>query len=399
MGDMEAKDMTMTYTELMTEIMNENGGDFVRADDFVKAGYALLQNQGNTLTEQSARNNLLNHRKLEAAGLVKVSIGKTDFVMKADAAQALMSGDRAPVAPTSPVRHSTVPTGGTFYGVTRREDPEDDLLKMMIPKLIGYKESDKREFRRIANCYSKSPKKHVMLEGPTGSGKTALANDFFANCNIPYIRVNCSEGLDEFQLVGHMTKDRNGEMIFVPGFLHMAMTHGIGLVLDEVNSVDPSVATILHGAMDFGYMTVAYNDNEIVHAHDDFFVIGCINPPEDYEGMKEMNQATLSRFRWIEKVDYLPEETEVEVIMEQSGVHNPVVARTLVRLANDVRAAKKAGDIGWDCSTRNLIDALEFSVDETLSVCINNCLIYRCPPMDRDVIEGVARARVSGFEA
>ena len=113
--------------------------------------------------------------------------------------------------------------------------------------------------------------------------------------------------------------------------------------------------------------------------------------------MKEMNQATLSRFRWVEYVDYLPEDTEVQVIMEQSGVHNPVVARMVVRLANDVRASKKAGEIGWDCSTRNLIDALSFSTDDSLQVCIEACLINRCPIEDRDVIEGVCRARISGW--
>ena len=179
----------------------------------------------------------------------------------------------------------------------------------------------------------------------------------------------------------------------------MAMTYGLGIILDEVNAMDEAVATILHGAMDFGYLSVPYNKNEIVHAHPDFFVVGCINPPEDYAGMKELNQATASRFRWFQYVDYLPEETEIEVIMEQSGVHNPVVARSLVRLANDVRAAKQAGDIGWDCSTRNLIDALSFSTDDPLPKCIQSCLINRCPPMDRDVVEGVARARISGFTA
>ncbi len=390
--------MTLTYTQLMNKIMTDLGGDFVPADDFVRMGFRLLQEQGNDLSQQSARNNLLNHRKLESAGLVKVSIGKTDFVMSSDAAQNLMSGNGAPAAPTAKVtKTSDVPKGGSFYGVTRHDDPEDATLKAMIPSVIGYKESDEREFRVMANCYKR--KKHVMLVGPTGSGKTALANDFFAHINKPYVRVNCSEGLDEFQLVGHMTKDRNGDIVFVPGFLHMAMKLGIGIVLDEVNSMEHAVATILHGAMDFGYLSVPSNNNEIVHAHEDFFVVGCINPPEDYEGMKEMNQATGSRFRWFQYVDYLPEETEIEVIMEQAGVHNPVVARSLVRLANDVRSAKRAGDIGWDCSTRNLIDALSFSTDDPLPKCVKACLVNRCPPMDRDVIEGACRARISGFDA
>ncbi len=388
-----------TYVELMNELMSDWSGDFCPASNFVDRGFAALTAQGNDLTRQSAKNNLLNHRKLEQAGLVKISIGKSEFVATNQAAENLLNGgavdivsapaERTPVAPVTP-------DGGTFYGIPRAETPENPHHAILIPEKIGFEESDKREMRRMANCYRQ--KKHIMLVGPTGCGKTVLANDFFAEINRPCIRVNCSEGMDEFQLVGHLTKNKDGEVIFVPGFVHMAMTYGFGLILDEINSVDDAVKTILHGVMDFGYLTVPYNDNEIVRAHPDFFVIGCINPPEDYAGMKEMNQATLSRFRWIENVDYLPEDKEVEVIMAQSGVHNPLVARTLVRLANDIRASKKAGDIGWDCSTRNLIDTLAFSTDEPLPECIRACLVNRAEPMDRDTVDRAAAARISGYD-
>ena len=392
--------MTRTYVELMNELMADSATDIVPADDFVQRGFAALTAQGNELTQQSAKNNLLNHRKLDDAGLVKISIGRSEFVASTEAANNLLTGGAINVvgSSTSPTEQPTAtPEGGSFYGIPRADDPENELFATMIPKKIGFVESGDREFRTLANAYKR--RKHIMLEGPTGSGKTALANDFCAELNKPMIRVNCSEGMDEFQLVGHMTKNKSGEVIFVPGFIHMAMKYGITIVLDEVNSLDEAVATILHGVMDFGYLSIPYNDNEILHAHPDFFVIGCINPPEDYAGMKEMNQATLSRFRWIEQVGYLPEDKEVEVVMAQAGVNNPMVARTLVRLANDVRASKKAGDIGWDCSTRNLIDCLSFSTDEPLPKAIRATLVNRCPPIDRDVVDRAAAARVSGYDA
>ena len=37
--------MTLTYTQIMAEIMNDLGGDFVPADDFVRKGFGILQGQ------------------------------------------------------------------------------------------------------------------------------------------------------------------------------------------------------------------------------------------------------------------------------------------------------------------------------------------------------------------
>jgi len=391
--------MSLTYTEVMQKMMNESPLAFMPAEQFVARGHEILVEQGNEITPQSAKNALLNNGKLAKAGLVRLTVGSEIYVCDESQAMAILSGSPVSVAvDDSPSAVAVVaprpaPAVGSFNGVPVHATPDDEYLRSLIPQRIGFKESSKREMKRLATCYRL--KKHVMLVGPTGSGKTALANDFFAAINKPYIRINFSEGIDEFQLVGHMTKGKDGQVVFVEGFITLAMKHGIGLVFDEVNFADEGVLSILHGVMDYGYLSIPYNDNEIVKAHPDFFIIGCINPPEDYAGAKEMNQATLSRFRWIEEVDYLAEADEAQVVMEQSGVMNLAMAEQLVAIANDCRSAKRGMQITWDCSTRNLIDALAFSEFDNIKTCVNACMTLRCPVEDRAVVEAIVRARLA----
>lgn len=392
--------MSLTYTEVMQKIMNESPLVFVPAETFVSAGHEVLTDQGNDITLKSAQNALLNNGKLAKAGLVRLTVGTEIYVVDAAKAGAILSGDVAPEgdataqAVSASIKAPTPrPTGGSFYGVPIHPDPIDDVLLSMMPQKIGYQESSHREMKQLAMAYKL--RKHVMAIGPTGSGKTALVNDFFFNINKPYVRINFSEGIDEFQLVGHLTKGKDGEVMFVEGLITQAMKYGFGLCLDEVNMAEADVLSILHGVMDFGHLTIPYNDNEIVKAHPDFFIIGCINPPEDYAGAKEMNQATLSRFRWIMEVDYLAADDEAKVVMEQSGVSNPMMAEQLVSIANDCREAKKAMQISWDCSTRNLIDALAFSEFENIKKCVNACVTLRCPSEDREIVEAIIRARLA----
>lgn len=390
--------MSLTYIEVMQKTMNEANMVFVPAEQFVARGHEILVQQGNEISMQSANNALLNNGKLLKAGLIRLTIGSDIFVCDASQASAILNGSAVAQdekIPAEQVKSSKVirPSGGSFFGVPVHPSPDDEYAKTLMPMKIGYKESSEREFKQLAMCYQL--RKHAMLVGPTGSGKTALANDFFFNINKPYIRINFSEGIDEFQLVGHLTKGKDGQIIFVDGFITLAMKHGFGLVLDEVNFAEAGVLSILHGVMDYGYLSIPYNDNEIVKAHPDFFIIGCINPPEDYHGAKELNQATASRFRWFMNVDYLAADDETQVVMEQSGVMNPMMAEQLVAIANDCRSAKKAMQISWDCSTRNLIDALAFSEFDNIKKCVNACLTLRCPVEDREVVEAIIRARLA----
>ena len=389
--------------DIMTEVMTACGG-MATEDDFVSKCHTIMVSEGSESTLASAKNNLMSKGNLSKAGLVKVQIDGKTYVYNREQLEVLM--DNRPVTttttnvhrPTTPV----TPEGGSFYGVPRapdfvHEDPEmQAYVRSLVRPAIGFVESEQREYRLIAMCDRRN--KHVMLRGPTGSGKTALANDYCAQTNQPYIRVNCSEGLDEFALMGHFVQDKTGETKWVEGFLPIAMKLGIKLVMDEVNAIPEAVGVFLHGAMDFGQISIPWNDNEQVIAAPGFMVIGCINPPERYAGMKPMNTASLSRYRMVIDVDYAAFDKEMEILQTQSGVNNREAASQLVRLGNDIRMTVENGEMETDLSTRNLIDALSFTEDMSLAEATRLCVVSRFPADERPTVARIARARIPGYD-
>src|SRR5690625_866410 len=84
--------------------------------------------------------------------------------------------------------------------------------------------------------------KNILLKGPTGSGKTKMAETLSSLFNQPMFSVNCSVDLDAESFLGFKTinyKDGQQVIDFVPGPLTEAMNHGHFLYIDEINMAKP----------------------------------------------------------------------------------------------------------------------------------------------------------------
>ena len=95
--------------------------------------------------------------------------------------------------------------------------------------------------------------------------------------------------------------------------------------------------------------------------------------------------------------DYLPADAEIRVLMEQSGVENPALARQFVSLANDLRRLKKEHEIESDPSTRMLVDMMRLSTDLSVAEIIEYSMVGRYAPHEVEVIKTNARARLSDY--
>ncbi|PNB76625.1 hypothetical protein C1X30_32730, partial [Pseudomonas sp. FW305-BF6] len=77
--------------------------------------------------------------------------------------------------------------------------------------------------------------KNILLKGPTGSGKTVLAETLSKLLYQPMHSINCSIDLDLEGIVGYntITSTPNGsEVIFIDGPLMKAMKNGHMLYID-----------------------------------------------------------------------------------------------------------------------------------------------------------------------
>ncbi|WP_188206651.1 ATP-binding protein [Alkalibacillus aidingensis] len=205
--------------------------------------------------------------------------------------------------------------------------------------------------------------KNILLKGPTGSGKTKLAETLSSLFNQPMFSVNCSVDLDAESFLGFKTIDyQNGKQVidFVPGPLVQAMEHGHFLYIDEINMAKPETLPLINGALDYRRTVTNPLTNETIQANGNFTVIAAIN--EGYIGTTRLNEALKNRFIVLD-VDYIQGEQLNELINNQTQLKDQQLINLFVQLSSDLIEAANQGKISEDAaSIRALLDACDLSV-------------------------------------
>lgn len=202
-------------------------------------------------------------------------------------------------------------------------------------------------------------KKPVLLKGPSGAGKTKLAqsvSDYFTQ---PMQSVNCSVDLDAESLLGFKTiisKDGDTVIEFVEGPVVQAMKKGHILYIDEINMARPETLPILHSVLDHRRMLTNPFTGEVIYAHEDFTVISAIN--EGYVGTSPMNEALKNRFVSF-AVPYLTGEQLKMVITETYPNASARLVETILQIGNDLKKQVMNGLLSDEAaSVRSLLDAM-----------------------------------------
>lgn len=205
--------------------------------------------------------------------------------------------------------------------------------------------------------------KNVLLKGPTGSGKTKLAEMISSIFSQPMQSINCSVDLDAEGLLGFKTihqDERKSFIDFVPGPVVQAMKKGHLLYIDEINMAKPETLPILNGVLDYRRMIHNPFTGEVVKATGDFGVIAAIN--EGYIGTVPLNEALKNRFIIID-VPYIQAETLKIVLQNQSRLKDEALINQYVALSSDLIAQAQMGQISEDAaSIRALIDTCDLTV-------------------------------------
>jgi nitric oxide reductase NorQ protein len=135
------------------------------------------------------------------------------------------------------------------------------------------------------------------------------------------------------------------------------MRDGSLLYLDELNAAEPDVLLRLDEALDDRRQLVLKEaEGQIINASNSWFVIATINPLS-HVGTKELPPQLLSRFPVRVRLDYPPEDVELEIIKQHATIDNSKTndIRDAIKLARSLREAAAVEELYYSPSLRETI--------------------------------------------
>ena len=181
-------------------------------------------------------------------------------------------------------------------------------------------------------------RRHLLLEGPVGVGKTVLASAVARYLSRPLFRVDGDERYTEQKLTGWfdpplVIQRGYSRESFVPGPVVRAMRDGGVLFVNELNRMPESVQNVLLPALDEGLVAVPML--EVVHAHEGFAVIATQNPKE-FVATTHLSEALRDRFEII-RLEYQTFDEEARIVARNTGVEDDDLVESAVAITRATR--------------------------------------------------------------
>ncbi len=200
-------------------------------------------------------------------------------------------------------------------------------------------------------------KKHIILEGMVGTGKTYLARAIAEYTDSKFIRVDGSEDVFAHTLTGYfdppaIMKVGYKEDAFIYGPLTNAMRQGACLFVNELNRVPEQTQNVLLSALDEKQIVIP--KLKTIGASEGFFLIATQNPVA-HVGVSALGEALKDRFVWIE-VDYQSRSEEINIVklhLDKEGDEIPHVVENAVDI---VRLTRDHPELRRGASVRAAID-------------------------------------------
>lgn len=205
----------------------------------------------------------------------------------------------------------------------------------------------------------------IYLWGHAGVGKTTALEQVCAYTGREFLRVQHTANTEEADIEGGF-RVSGGDMRWDDGPLPEAMENGYVYCADEYDFASPMVCSLYQAVLEGKPLRIKAA-NKLVRPHPNFRFVasGNTNGAGDdtglYAGTQIQNAANYERFGIVTKVEYMPEQQEIGILIGKTGVTKSL-AEKLVRFANMMRASYEKRDVAIPMSPRALINATKLGL-------------------------------------
>ncbi len=205
--------------------------------------------------------------------------------------------------------------------------------------------------------------RRVMVQGYHGTGKSTHIEQVAARLNWPCIRINLDAHISRIDLIGRdaiVLRDGLQVTEFREGLLPWALQHPVALVFDEYDAGRPDVMFVIQRVLETEGKLTLLDQNRVIRPNPYFRLfatantVGLGDTSGLYHGTQAINQGQMDRWNIVSVLNYLPEETEREIVSAKSTA-DPKLIADMVRVADLTRQGFINGDISTVMSPRTVI--------------------------------------------
>ena len=128
----------MGLIENMQFAVESNGGRMTE-EEYLKEVLRIIESEGGSTNIASLKSNAFNTKRMEAAGITRLTIGKDKYVWTTSMVESMMSGNAVAMPTTTLVNNVNAPEptdDGYFYGIRRRSEEYREHLRASL-SLVG----------------------------------------------------------------------------------------------------------------------------------------------------------------------------------------------------------------------------------------------------------------------